>query len=112
VVLETMALTGQTLADLAAQLPRYVMRKGELSCPPNLVHKAVEGFRGRYARNEPDCSDGVRVEWDDGWLHVRASNTEPLLRVIVEAETAVRAEALFDEAMTFARRLAFGHEGA
>ena len=53
-------------------------------------------------------ADGVRVEWKDAWLHVRASNTEPLLRVIVEAETQSRADSLFEEAMAQGRRAVHG----
>ena len=45
----------------------------------------------RYADRAPDTTDGVRVEWEDAWLHVRASNTEPLLRIIVESHHSDRA---------------------
>jgi phosphomannomutase len=110
-LLEAMARTGESLADLTAQIPQYAIRKGELACPPELVYRTLESFRKRFADRNPDCTDGVRVEWDDAWLHVRASNTEPLLRVIAEADTAERANAIFEEAMTSVRRLAFGHEG-
>jgi phosphomannomutase len=108
-VLETMAPTGTGLHDLVADLPRYVMRKGEIVCPPDLCYKAMDGFRSRFTDGAVDFSDGVRVVWDDAWLHVRASNTEPLLRVIVEADEAPRADALFEDAMKYARRTAFGH---
>src|SRR6185436_17924584 len=47
----------------------------------------LEALRVRYAELNPDGSDGVRVTWPDAWLHVRASNTEPLLRIIAEATT-------------------------
>jgi len=85
------------------------MRKGEIACPPELVYRAIEGFRHRFADRNPDVTDGVRVEWPDVWMHVRASNTEPLLRVIVEADTDERADEVYNDAMTYARRLAFGH---
>ncbi|MBI2297379.1 MAG: hypothetical protein HYU66_00255 [Armatimonadetes bacterium] len=111
VVLETLATTGAGLAELVAQLPAFAVRKSELACPPDLVYRCVEAFRDRHAAEAPDTSDGVRVAWPDGWLHVRASNTEPLLRVIAEADTAERADAIHEAALTFARRVAFGHEG-
>lgn len=110
-VLESLAVTAEPLSALVARLPSYTMLKGELASPPELVYKTMEGFRLRYAERHPDCSDGVRVEWDDAWLHVRASNTEPLLRVIAEADTPPRAATVYDDALTYARRLAFGHEG-
>lgn len=105
VVLEAMAHSGASLADYAARLPRYAMRKGEAPLPPDMVYRAVDSFRALYEERHPSSLDGVRVEWDDAWLHVRASNTEPLLRVIVEADTDARADALFDQAMAHARRL-------
>lgn len=107
-ILEMMARTGESLADLAARLPQYAMRKGELLLPPDLVYRALDAFRTQYENERPDCLDGVRVEWTDAWLHARASNTEPLLRIIVEADSAERADSLFDGAMADARRLALG----
>ena len=104
-VLEEMAVASLSLQELVDRLPRLSMRKQELPCPPNVVYKVVEAFRTRYADHDPDCTDGVRVTFPDaGWLHVRASNTEPLLRVIVEAAASTRADALLTEALTFARR--------
>jgi len=110
-VLELMATTGETLSTLVSRIPRYVMRKRQLACPPNLVYKVLDRFRARFADREPNCVDGVRVAFPDAWLHARASNTEPLLRIIVEAETSGRADELMDEALTFARRATFGHGG-
>jgi len=111
-VLEEMATSGRGLAELAAGFPSLFMRKRELPCPPNLVYKVLERFRRHHARDAPDCTDGVRLSWDDSWLHVRASSTEPLLRIIAEAPTQERADALVEEAAVFARRITFGHEGS
>jgi len=109
--LESLAVSGNTLEKQVAALPALAIRKGELACPPELVYRALEGFRSRYADRAPRTIDGVQIEWDDAWLHVRASNTEPLMRVICEAKSPERATALFDDSMNFARRKAFGHEG-
>jgi len=111
-VLEEMATSGRSLADLAGGFPSLHMRKRELPCPPNLVYKVLDRFRRRHAGDTPDCTDGVRLTLADSWLHVRASATEPLLRIIAEAPDPVRAEALVDDAMVFARRITFGHEGS
>ncbi len=103
-VLEEMAVRGAPLQDLVEGLPRLHMRKHELPCPPNVVYRVVESFRDRHAGDDPDCRDGVRVSFaDGGWLHVRASNTEPLLRVIAEAPTAERADTLLAEALGHAQ---------
>jgi len=110
-VLDEMATSGQTLAGLVAGLPALSMRKRELPCPPNVVHKVVDRFRREHAADNPDCADGVRLAWGDSWLHVRASGTEPLLRVIAESPDPQRAEALVNEATVFARQMTLGREG-
>jgi len=98
-VLEAMAIEDATLEGLAARLPKLHMRKGELACPPDRIYKVLETFR-TGAGGRIDSSDGVRIDRDDGWVHVRASNTEPLLRVIVESPEERSAEALYEDAMS------------
>ncbi len=110
-VLEEMATSGRTLAELAAGLPSLFMRKRELPCPPNLVYRVLDRFRSHHAGDDPDCADGVRLIWGDSWLHVRASATEPLLRIIAESPDRVRAETLVEEATVFARKTTAGHGG-
>jgi phosphomannomutase len=44
-----------------------------------------------------NLEDGLRLDWDDRWVHLRASNTEPVLRIIAEAKTNQAAQALVDE---------------
>jgi phosphomannomutase len=107
-----LATSGRNLAEVAGGFAQLFMRKRELPCPPSLVYKVIDRFRRHHAGEGPDCTDGVRLSWDDAWLHVRASGTEPLLRVIAEATTPERAEGLVDEAAAFAQRVASGHEGS
>ena len=111
-VLEEVATSGRSLAEVAGGFARLFMRKRELPCPPSLVYKVLDRFRRHHAGDGPDCTDGVRLAWDDAWLHVRASGTEPLLRVIAEAATPERAEGLVAEAAAFAERVASGPEGS
>ncbi len=46
-----------------------------------------------------DLSDGIKLSWPDGWLHIRASNTESMIRLIAEAESEARANDLLDWAI-------------
>jgi phosphomannomutase len=108
-ILQTMATEQRPFEDLCADLPELHMRKGELAVPPDQVYRVLDTFRERYRDAEADLTDGVRFDWPDAWLHVRASNTEPLLRVIAEADSARKADSLFDETMTLARRAALAH---
>jgi phosphomannomutase len=96
-VLETMATEGKTLAELAADLPRFHMRKGAIRCLPVQAYRTLDTLRRQYADSSPDLSDGLRVDWEDAWLHIRSSSTEPVLRIIVEAKEKERAISLFRE---------------
>lgn len=101
-VLETMATDEKTLAQLVGELPKLHVKKGEIRCSPARAYRAVDAFRSAYADEDADLTDGVRIDRDDAWLHVRVSSTEPLLRLIVEADHPERAASLFDEAQQIA----------
>ena len=55
------------------------------------------GLRGRFSDATVDTQDGLRLAWRDRWLHVRPSNTEPIIRLIDEAPSAAAARELVDE---------------
>jgi phosphomannomutase len=112
IVLETMASSDSSLSALAGRLPNLSMRKGELPCQPDQAYRMLDHFRTVHEGRQPDCADGIRVEWDDASLHVRVSSTEPLLRVIVEADSEERADTLFEETMVAARRAAAQERGS
>jgi phosphomannomutase len=96
-LLEHLARTGRPLSALVAELPSLVVRKLAIRVAPSLLFSALQEFRDGLGEVEGatiDRTDGVKVLWSDGWVHVRASNTESLLRVIAEAESAPRAQEL------------------
>lgn len=97
-VLEHMALTGERVSELAAGLPRLAMLKHDVNVEPNRIHSLLQRLYEELEREgaEYDQTDGVKVTWPDGWAHVRVSNTESLIRVIAEADTAPRAQELLD----------------
>ncbi len=88
-----MALTGGTVSGLASLLPRLAMLKHDVAVEPNRIHSLLQRLYEELEREgaEYDQTDGVKVSWPDGWAHVRVSNTESLIRVIAEADTAPRA---------------------
>ena len=102
-VIEALVESGGTLSELVARLPRYRIVKTKTVCPhqhvDDVLHRAAEAF----PQAEADWSDGVRLAWDRCWVHVRPSNTEPLLRVIAEAPTAAAAQELADTVMRIAQ---------
>ena len=97
-ILEHMAVTGERISQLAAALPRLRMLKHDVAVEPNRIHSLLQRLYEELEREgvEYDQTDGVKVLWPDGWAHVRVSNTESLVRVIAEADTAPRAQELLD----------------
>ncbi len=97
-ILEHLAHTGAALSVLADQLPRLSMIKESIPVAPNLIYSTLQAFRERVQDecSNADWSDGVRIDWPDGWVHVRVSNTESIIRVIAEAEQPHRARELSD----------------
>ena len=93
-VLQLMAATGRSLSQLVADLPRYVQVKQKYEAPRERIDAAVAAVTRAFADHRPNTADGVRVDLPEGWLHVRASNTEPIVRIIAEARTEAAAEAL------------------
>jgi phosphomannomutase len=98
-LLEHLARSGTSVSELVAQLPVLVLRKLALQVAPSLLFSALQEFRdglGELAGASVDQTDGVKIQWPDGWVHVRASNTQSLLRIIAEAEAEARAQELVD----------------
>lgn len=97
-ILEHMALTGEPLSALAASLPRFAMLKHNLPVEPDRIYSLLQRLRDGLERegHAYDETDGIKVSHDDGWVHVRVSNTESMVRVIAEAESAARARELLD----------------
>jgi phosphomannomutase len=103
--LQLLAETGKTLSELVAGIPSYVMIKQKFECPRERIERVLDAVRTRYAGGRIDDRDGIRVDFDDGWVHVRASNTEPIIRIIGEAVSAERAESLIGEVTSLADRV-------
>jgi phosphomannomutase len=94
-----LARTEKPLSSLVASLPALVMRKLAVPVPPRLLYSVFSEFREAVGDAEDatvDQTDGVRVSWPDGWVHVRASNTQSLVRVIAEAGSEERAEEMVE----------------
>jgi phosphomannomutase len=69
------------------------------------VRALLARVRAELDGGELDTRDGVRISWPDRWLHLRASNTEPVVRLVVEAEERSAAEALRDRVLELAGQL-------
>lgn len=97
-VLNAMADRGMKLSELAAEIPRYEIYKTKVSMPSDAVAGALDKLESHFSQAESNRMDGLRLDFPGKWLLVRASNTEPIVRLIAEAQTMADAKALCDEA--------------
>ena len=101
-VLETIARRKKSVSELVGGLPRYHNVKEKLPCPPAKVHSVVSEVRRLFQRRRAiDASDGIRVDDEHGWIQVRASTTEPMIRVLAEDRSPERARRRADEVIDF-----------
>ncbi|MCK4351210.1 MAG: phosphoglucosamine mutase, partial [Candidatus Krumholzibacteria bacterium] len=83
---------GVNLDEIVSAMPDYHIVKEKVAFSgslPDAYDRLEREFKGRA-----DLTDGLRIDMEAGWLHVRPSNTEPVVRIIAEAESAALAEEL------------------
>ena len=95
-ILEYLAESEKTITELASDLPRYFMikKKGKLTKD---FEKNLTQLKTKYAKGKINLIDGVRIDFEDSWIHIRKSNTEPIFRIIAEAKSKKRAKELVSE---------------
>jgi phosphomannomutase len=93
-VLNLMAETGRKLSELVTELPVYHIVKDKYTVPRERLPELFEALTKRWPEAAVNRVDGLRLDWADRWLHVRPSNTEPIVRVIAETPRQADAEGL------------------
>jgi len=96
-ILQYMAETGKTLSQLVAEIPSFVMLKTKFPCPAGVAPAVAAKTKALFVGDSSakiDESDGLRVDLPQGWVSVRASNTEPIMRITAEARDEKTAEEL------------------
>jgi len=97
-LLDAMAQREMSVSGLADELPRYEIVKTKVSLPGEKVAVGLDALEKHFADARSDRLDGLRLDWPGRWLLVRASNTEPIVRAVAEAETAADAAGLCEAA--------------
>ncbi len=86
---------GKTMTQLRGELPAYFASKNKIALTPAIdVDKVLVEVKGRYAGENVTDIDGVKIDFADSWVHLRKSNTEPIIRVYTEAHSRAEADAL------------------
>lgn len=105
-VLELLAHEGRPISQVVAELPRYSMVKHKLELAAvggmAAIGPALNRVREAFKNARVNDTDGVRLDFERGWVHLRASNTEPIVRIIAEAHTKDEALKLVNECATAA----------
>jgi phosphomannomutase len=97
-VLELLAERKQTVSEIVSTLPKYFIKKDKWARGANLEEMYLK-LKSHFKVAKIDEQDGIRLELPDrSWIHLRPSNTEPIIRIYGEAKTSERIEALFGEA--------------
>ena len=93
--LSNLAQKGCKVSELRATFPEYCISKNRIDLTPEIdVDKVLEAVKEKYAGERINDKDGVKIDFADGWVHLRKSNTEPIIRVYSEAATMEEAAAL------------------
>jgi phosphomannomutase len=91
-ILQLMADTGQTVSQLVREIGCYHMHKDKFAADASQAGRIIAAAKERFAHATLNTSDGCRFDFDDAWVHLRTSNTEPVMRVIVEARDEPSAQ--------------------
>lgn len=95
--LSQLVKSGKTCSELRADYPDYYMAKKKIELNPEMnVEALLEAFKHRYQDEKINDIDGIKVDFPDSWVHLRRSNTEPIVRIYTEAKSQEAADALAD----------------
>lgn len=102
-----LAKSGKTMSELRAGYPEYYMAKQKIELVPGLdVDGILAEIAARYSNEEVSTIDGVKITWSDRWVHLRKSNTEPIVRIYTEAPSITEATELGQNFMDLIASLA------
>lgn len=83
---------GESLSELYLSLPQYVMAKRKIELANADLDAMMAEVEKRYSQENCDFTDGIKILWRDSWVHLRKSNTEPVIRIIAEARSKEKAD--------------------
>jgi len=90
---------GGKLSELKNSLPQYFILKEKIDISKSKISadKIIKEFSKKYKNEKLNTSDGLRIDFQKSWVHIRKSNTEPILRIIAEAPTKTEAKKLLNQ---------------
>ena len=96
--LTMMAKSGKKVSEIKAGLPQYAIAKNKIQLTPDIdVDAILEAVKKKFSGEKITDIDGVKIDFPKSWVHLRKSNTEPIIRIYSEAATMEEADALAEE---------------
>lgn len=104
--LSLLAKSGKKVSELKKEYPAYAIAKNKVELTPDIdVDAVLEAVKREYAGEQITDIDGVKIDFPDKWVHLRKSNTEPIIRIYAEAHTMEEADALAEKLIGVIRSL-------
>ncbi|MBN2517815.1 MAG: phosphoglucosamine mutase [Candidatus Altiarchaeota archaeon] len=94
---EVLSKKDEKLSELADKIPKYPVLRQTFECPDSKKFKIIDEITQEFKDRKVDRTDGVKINFEDGWILLRASNTQPLLRLTAEAKTQEAASLLLQD---------------
>lgn len=105
--LTLLAKSGKKVSELRATYPAYEIAKNKIELTPDLdVDAILQAVKERYAGEKITDIDGVKIDFADAWVHLRKSNTEPIIRIYSEAHTMAEADTLAESIKAVIKEIA------
>ena len=104
-VLQLMTETGKRVSQLVGEIGGYCMSKDKFVADKSQAEQILKSAQKAFTDAKVDTTDGCRFDFEDGWLHLRVSNTEPVMRIIIEAKDSGIAERYADAVLKIRREV-------
>jgi len=96
-----------SVSELRSSYPSYFMSKKKIQLTPQLdVDAILKAMAQKYASEEINTIDGVKIDFAENWVHLRKSNTEPIIRIYTEASSQIEADTLASKIITEIKEIA------
>jgi phosphomannomutase len=96
---------GGTMSELKAALPQYFILKNKIDISGKEPDAIIDKLKEKFVDNKPNIDDGLRIDFEDHWVHFRKSNTEPIIRCIVEGKNLEQTKKYIDEYFAIVKEL-------
>ncbi|MDR0207439.1 MAG: phosphoglucosamine mutase [Bacteroidales bacterium] len=102
--LSFMAKSKLKCSEIKELYPNYVIIKNKIELTKNInIEELLQKVAEKFAEYNPNTSDGVKIDFETGWVHLRPSNTEPIIRIYAEAKTEDEAQRLINKVLQFVK---------